>query len=1115
MTRRIIKAPVGSSLTLVIAALLIPATISAADAPVAKETGSETTTERDARMAWFRDARFGMFVHWGLYSVTAGEWAGKPVAGYSSWTMRDAKCPLDEYVELRDGFTASTFDADAYVQLAQNAGMKYIILVSKHHEGFCLWDSKLTDYDITSTPYRGDLVKELAEACARQGMRFGVYYSILDWHHPDYIPRLSWDKRPHEPDFDTYISYMKSHLRELVQLAPNIDVMWFDGEWDESWTHEHGKDLYAYVRSLKPSILVNNRVDKGRQGIEGVTREGGFAGDFGTPEQQIPPSGLPGEDWETCMTINDTWGYKRQDTAWKSTELLLQKLIDCASKGGNYLLNIGPTADGTIPAPCPQRLRQLGDWLRVNGEAIYGTTASPFPDELEWGRCTTGKPCEGVTPLYLHVFTWPADGKLTVPPLENAVRDAYLLADKQRTSLPLERRNGKSIVTLGAQPSEDPAIVVVLQIEGEPTSGKAKVLHQTSYSAPRKPVTLYVSKLGDNTDGTSWQTAFNTVQAALSAIPDDKGGHRVIVRPDTYMEANMLPAHPGAEGAYNELVGDFDGSLGSGTTGHVILDAGEPRKGFKSYDWWGNIRAYQKGWSPEHTQETVSAILWDRWTLRRLYATGGDGGLCFDCTNRIEPFTVVVEDCISIGRAFGCGAMSCLSRPDEPITFRRCNMWSLDEWGDTAAGYVRIENKSMPERHDIVFEDCMMVSPQCALKGGNYGFHTYTRALVKNCTLIALNFSQPHGTPTDGVVQSVQNGKYFHVDFENCLLVGFKVFGVKADKDSAGDIGYSTKGSALAYVQYTQQVPKGFHTVDRWPAEAFAAVASPSPVKPTSVLSNRQLVVPDMCEVSASIWKGRLCHMECHRPGSGGVKEDYYLLLRDVETGNEMARFATGYGLASCHVEGDVFYAFASRFEEGNWNDVTMFKSADLKTWEQKVIVEQQNEHLFNSSVCKGSDGFVLAYESNDPTWPAFTTKFARSGDLETWTKLPDATFGTNRYTACPTVRYVNGYYYVLYLENRRPSHVFETYVTRSKDLKTWELSSANPVIAPRGLDEGINASDSEVVEFGGKTFVYFAVGDQLTWMNIKRGEFDGTLQQFFEQWYSQPGIRDCGTLAP
>jgi len=630
----------------------------------------------------------------------------------------------------------------------------------------------------------------------------------------------------------------------------------------------------------------------------------------------------------------------------------------------------------------------------------------------------------------------------------------------------------------------------------------------------RMGTTFYVSKLGDNSDGLSWATAFTGVQTALDAIPDDQGGHRIIVRPDTHMEANMLPAYPGAKGAYNELIGDFDGSLGSGTTGHVVLDAGEPRKGFKSYDWWGNIRAYQKGWSAEHTQETVSAIKWDRWILRHLYATGGDGGFCFDCTNRIEPFTVVVEDCISIGRAFGCGAMSCLSRSDEPITFRRCIMWSLDEWGDTAAGYVRIENESMPEYHDIVFEDCTMVSPQCALKGGNYGFHTYTHALVKNCTLVALNFSQPHGTPTDGVVQSVQNGKYLHVDFENCVLMGYKVFGVKVDKDSVGDIGYSTKGSALAYVQYTQQVPKGFHALGRWPVEAFATVAPPAPAKPTPVLTNRELVVPDMCEVSPFVWKGRLCQMECHRPGRGGVKEDYYLLLRDVETGDEMVRFAVGHGLASCHVKDGVFYAFASRFEENDWNDVTLFKSPDLKTWEQKVIIKQESEHLFNSSVCEGPEGFVLAYESNDPNYPGFTTKFARSDDLETWTKLPDATFGTNRYTACPCVRYVNGYYYVLYLENRRPSHVFETYVTRSKDLKTWELSSANPVLAPTGLDEGINASDPEVVEFGGKTFVYFAVGDQLTWMNVKRGEFAGTLQQFYERWYAQPGIRDCGDMA-
>ncbi|GMV95257.1 MAG: hypothetical protein AMXMBFR82_50350 [Candidatus Hydrogenedentota bacterium] len=630
---------------------------------------------------------------------------------------------------------------------------------------------------------------------------------------------------------------------------------------------------------------------------------------------------------------------------------------------------------------------------------------------------------------------------------------------------------------------------------------------------PRTGTTFYVSKLGSNTDGLTWATAFNEIQTALDAIPDTQGGHRIIVRPDTYMEANNLPAFPGAEGNYNELVGDFDGSLGSGTSGHVILDAGDARRGFKSYDWWGNIRAYQKGWSPEHTAETVSAINWDRWILRRLYATGGDGGLCFDCTDRIEPFTVIVEDCVSIGRAFGCGAMSCLSRPDEPITFRRCNMWSLDEWGDTAAGYVRIENESMPDRPDIVFEDCTMVSPQCALKGGNYGFHTYTHALVKNCTLIALNFSQPHGTPTDGIVQSVQNGKYFHVDFENCLLMGFKVFGVKVDKETAGDIGYTTKGSALAYVQYTQEVPKGFHTVGRWPAEAFSMIAPPAPVKPEPILKNRELILEDMCEVTPFIWNGRLCHMECHRPGHGGTREDYYLLIRDAETGEELARFATGYGLANCIVEVGVFYAFASRFENDNWNDVTLFKSSDLKNWEQKVVIEQENEHLFNSSVCKGPDGFVMAYESNDPTYPAFTTKFAQSPDLENWTKLPDATFGTNRYTACPCIRYVNGYYYVLYLENRKPAHVYETYITRSSDLKTWELSSANPVLAPTGLNEGINASDPDIIEVDGKTYVYYAVGDQLTWMNFKRAEFAGTMEAFYEHWYKQPGIRDWGDM--
>ena len=230
--------------------------------------------------------------------------------------------------------------------------------------------------------------------------------------------------------------------------------------------------------------------------------------------------------------------------------------------------------------------------------------------------------------------------------------------------------------------------------------GCVTVLGQAMGAAPeaagRQGATLYVSKLGNNTDGQSWATAFTTIQAALDAVPDDQGGHRIVVRPDTYLEAMLSPAFSGASGAYNELVGDVDGRYGSGTSGHVVIDSGDPGAGFKSYDWWSTIRATSKGWSPAHTDATFSAIIWDRWILRNLYATGSDAGLFWDCTDRIEPFTVIVEDCVGIGRAFGGGVASCLSRPDEPIVFRRCNLWSLDMWGDTAGGYIRIENPSMP-----------------------------------------------------------------------------------------------------------------------------------------------------------------------------------------------------------------------------------------------------------------------------------------------------------------------------------------------------------------------------------------------------------------------------------
>ncbi len=632
-------------------------------------------------------------------------------------------------------------------------------------------------------------------------------------------------------------------------------------------------------------------------------------------------------------------------------------------------------------------------------------------------------------------------------------------------------------------------------------------------SIANSPV-FYVSKLGDNSDGSSWAKAFNTIQAALNIIPDNQGGYKIIIRPDTYFEAMLYPKHSGAKGFYNQLVGDVDGCFGSGTTGRVIIDSGDPKqKGFKSYDWWGPIRSTLKGWSPEHKDSTFSAIGWDRWHLKDLYVTGGDAGIFFDLTDQVKPFSVLVENCVSIGRAFGAGVASCLSRHDEPITFRNCYLWALDEWGDTAGAYVRVENKKMPSLPDILFEDCTIVSPQCALKSSNYGFHTFSHVALKRCRLVVLNFSQPHGTPSNGIIQSVQAGKLLHVDLEDCTLMGYKVFGVLVDKETVKDISYTTKGDVKAYVQFQQSVPPGFHQLPHWPVDVFQSIVPPAPIRHTLPVEEKRLFRRDMAEVTPIEWKGRLCLLECNRPASGGSLEEYYITLKDFKTDKELARFAQGYSLASAFVHNERLYIFASRYENSNWNDVTLFQSDDLVKWSHKIVIKQDaNEHLFNSSVCSTPDGFILAYESNDREYPAFTIKFARSDNLEKWTKLPDAVFGINRYTACPTIRFVEGFYYLLYLEHRKPRHYFETFIARSKNLKTWERSSANPVLRPLGLDEGINASDPDIIEWQGKTLLFYGVGDQLTWMNVKYNKYAKSIKNFFQWWFKVPGIPDVGT---
>ena len=431
-------------------------------------------------MQWWREARFGMFVHWGLYSGLAGTWDGKPVAtkGGMEWIQQRVKADTATYARRaiplfhpKPGF------AREWARLARDAGCRYLVFTTKHHEGFALHDSKVSDFDAGSVLQR-DLVREIVDACRAEGLRMGFYHSVVDWHHDQYAyakskilshPLRGQPYPNGERDHSKYVDYLHAQVNELVSYYGRVDILWWDYsqtdfQGDEAW---RAFELMRKVRAKQPAIIMNNRLFRIPEAGWTGKGQAAFAprldpryGDFITPEQHIPATGMPGVDWETCMTLNTTWGYSAHDHAWKADETLIRNLIDIASKGGNYLLNIGPFGDGTVPPESVKSFRAIGAWMKINGEAIYGTSASPFP-LLEWGRCTR----KGQT-LYLHVFQWPADGALVVP-LQNKAISARLLA-QPRQSVGLTASADGIRLKLPVSAPDVVATVIALQIAGEP-----------------------------------------------------------------------------------------------------------------------------------------------------------------------------------------------------------------------------------------------------------------------------------------------------------------------------------------------------------------------------------------------------------------------------------------------------------------------------------------------------------------------------------------------------------------------------------------------------------------------------------------------------------------------
>jgi alpha-L-fucosidase len=428
----------GTSASLVTLATSSRAAAAAPASPALPQASSSAEdADRARRMQWWHEARFGMFIHWGLYSVL----------GRHEWAMEEEGIPVSEYEQLAKKFNPKPDSPRGFAKLAKAAGQKYMVMTSKHHEGFCNFDTKLTNYCAPKQGPGRDLVHEYVEAARAEGLRFGFYYSLMDWHHPDGA-RCATDPEARK----RFVEYTHGLIRELMTNYGKIDVLWYDVDWPlnaEQWESER---MNKMVFELQPDIIVDNR--------------NGLPGDFSTPEQEIVAE-KGTRSWETCMTLNDSWGYQAADDNWKSTKTIIRNLVECSRDGGNYLLNIGPRGDGSIPGDSARVLSEVGPWLSRNGEAIYGSErcqvhASEFAGFTRKGNT-----------LYMHVHFWPGD-TIALGGLTTKVKSARLLASGHEVKFEQERFRVR-FTGLPADAPDLPVTTLAIECDSEPIQNTRQV----------------------------------------------------------------------------------------------------------------------------------------------------------------------------------------------------------------------------------------------------------------------------------------------------------------------------------------------------------------------------------------------------------------------------------------------------------------------------------------------------------------------------------------------------------------------------------------------------------------------------------------------------------------